>query len=79
MRLLLDLVPSPQRHHVELPPAHPEDELKVFVAEVLLQIAPVDVLWKFIVGGQQDVECVNLVLALEGRRSPRSGLDVGSG
>ena len=50
---LLDVVPPPQGHKVELVPAHLEHHLEVLIVEVLLQVAPVHVRWQLIVGVEQ--------------------------
>lgn len=60
---LLQLVPPPLWHGVEVVTREAERELKVVGREVPLQVAPVDVRRQLVVGGEQDVQRVDLVLA----------------
>ena len=84
---LLHVVPLPEGQAVELVLAHPERQLKVRVRQVLLQVAPVEVLRELIVGGEEGVERVGLVLPGEGGRGvgphgeegPGEALAVGAG
>ena len=62
---LLHLVPLPGGQGVELLARHAEGELKVLRAEVLLQVAAVEVRRQLVVGGEEDVEGVHLVLSCE--------------
>ena len=59
---LLEIVPLPDGHPVEVVPRHVEGHLEVGVAEVLLQVAPVEVGRQLVVGGEEDVQRVHLVL-----------------
>ena len=62
---LLEIVPLPDGHPVELVLRHAESHLEVCVAEVLLQVAAVEVGRQLVVGGEEDVQGVDLVLAGE--------------
>ena len=62
---LLEIVPLPDGHPVELVLRHAEGHLEVCVAEVLLQVAAVEVGRQLVVGGEEDVQGVDLVLAGE--------------
>ncbi len=62
---LLHLVPLPRGQGVELLARHAEGKLKVLRAEVLLQVAAVEVRRQLVVGGEEDVEGVHLVLSCE--------------
>ena len=62
---LLEIVPLPNGHPVEVVSRHVEGHLEVRVAEVLLQVAPVKIGRELVVGGEDDVQRVDLVLAGE--------------
>ena len=58
--LPLDIAPLPVWHPGEVLPAHPEHHVKVGVAEVLLQVAPVHVAGQPVVGGEEQVQRVDV-------------------
>jgi len=57
----LKIVPPPQRHRVELVSGHLEDHFEVFVSEVFLHVAPVDIGRQLVVGREQQVDRVDFV------------------
>ena len=60
MVLPLEVAPLPVGQPVEVLPAQPEDHVEVGVAEVLLQVAPVDVARQPVVGGEEQVQRVDI-------------------
>ena len=62
----LEIVSLPNGHPVEFVFGRVEGHLEVGVAEVLLQVAPVEVGRQLVVGGEEDVQGVFFVLAGEG-------------
>ena len=65
MILPLEVAALPVGQPVKVLPVQPEDHVEVGVAEVLLQVAPVLVAGQPVVGGEDDVQRVDLVLAGE--------------
>lgn len=59
----LGFILLPRRHPVEVIPGHVEGHLKVSVAKVLFQVAPIEVGRQLIVGGEEHMQRVNLVFA----------------
>ena len=62
---LLEIVPLPNGHPVEVVFRDVEGHLEVGVAEMFLQVAPVQIGREFVVGGEEDVERIDFVLAGE--------------
>ena len=60
MVLPLEVAPLPVGQAVEVLPAEPEDHVEVGVAEVLLQVAAVDVAGQPVVGGEEQVQRVDV-------------------
>ena len=58
--LPLEVAPLPVGQAVEVLPAEPEDHVEVGVAEVLLQVAAVDVAGQPVVGGEEQVQRVDV-------------------
>ena len=75
VHLLLYFVPPPLGHGVEVRPGHAKGELKILRTEVPLQVAPVYVGGQLVVGGEEHVERVDLVLSRKRGGRPRPGGD----
>ena len=60
MVLPLEVASLPVRQAVEVLPAQPEDHVEVGVAEVLLQVAAVDVAGQAVVGGEEQMQRVDV-------------------
>ena len=72
---LFHLISPPLREAVELGPRHLEDELKVRVGEVALQVAAVHVIGQAVVGDHEQVDGVDLGRLRQRVRHVRQGPD----